>query len=151
SFGKGAVVFTSFHNEKQTSEVEKKLLQFLVFSLVTAKHDAEMAEMMSQGGTFEPGKSNLLSTAGGAKAFERTYTSKKAGPLRFGLAFNNEEGVKLGLTIQSPEGKKYKWEGSSKVVLEVPNAPVGEWRYTVTAIETPYENFPFTVTVGEKK
>ena len=47
---KGAVVFTSFHNEKQNSEVEKKLLQYLVFSLVTAGVDAEVNTTMDQGG-----------------------------------------------------------------------------------------------------
>jgi hypothetical protein len=150
TFEKGTVIFTSFHNEKQTSEVEKKLLQYLVFSLVTAKTDAEVANTINQGG-FEAQPSNLLSAPTGKKSFERTYTSKKAGPLRFALAFRNEEGVRLALTIQSPEGKKFKWEGTSTVVLEVPDAPAGEWRYTVTAVETPYENFPFTVTIGEKK
>src|SRR5262249_52283964 len=104
--GKGTVIFTSFHNEKQTSEVEKKLLQYLVFKLVTAKVDAEVASTINQGG-FEPQPSNLLSAPTGKKSFERTYASKKDGPLRFALAFRNEEGVKLGLTIQSPDGKKY--------------------------------------------
>ena len=34
--------------------------------------------------------------------------------------------------------------------FEIPNAPAGDWQYTVTALELPYANFPFTLTVGEK-
>jgi hypothetical protein len=37
------------------------------------------------------------------------------------------------------------------VVLEVANAAVGEWSCTITAVNPPYENFPFLLTVGEKK
>jgi hypothetical protein len=56
----------------------------------------------------------------------------------------------LTLTIRSPDGKTFSWEGTSTVILEVPQAAVGEWSYTVAAkSETlPYENFPFTVRVG---
>ena len=34
-------------------------------------------------------------------------------------------------------------------VLEVGKAPAGTWHYTVTALEAPFDNFPFTVMVAE--
>ena len=70
--------------------------------------------------------------------------------MRFALGFRNE-GAKLRLHLRSPNGKQFTWEGESTAILDVPNAAPGEWTYTVTALHLPYENFPFTVTVGEKK
>jgi hypothetical protein len=148
-FGKGTVIFTSFHNEKQNSELEKKLLQYLVFTLVTADIDAQVTAKIQAAG-FAPQKSNLLSTPADNPAVTRTYTNGRPGPLRFALGFRNE-GATLRLTLRSPEGKTFDWEGTSTVMLEVPHASPGEWTYTVTAVRVPYENFPFTVTVSEKK
>jgi hypothetical protein len=146
--GKGTVVFTSFHNEKQNSRIEKQLLQYLVFSLVTAGIDAEVNKQMDQGG-FTPQRSNLLSTPTD-QAITKEYKNDKAGTLRFALGFRNE-GAELRLTIKSPDGKQYSWQGTSTVALEVPNAMPGVWTYTVTAKRLPYANFPFTVTVGQKQ
>ena len=39
-FEHGTIIFTSFHNEKVNSELETKLLRFLVFAAVTAKETA---------------------------------------------------------------------------------------------------------------
>jgi hypothetical protein len=147
--GKGTVIFTSFHNEKQNSELEIKLLQHLVFQLVNASADAEVTETNERAG-FEPTKSNLLSAPKDNPQVTKTYSHAKAGPLRFALAFRNE-GARLGIDLHSPDGKSFHWEGTSTLMLEVPQAAAGEWRYTVTALHLPYENFPFSVTFGAKK
>jgi hypothetical protein len=149
SFGKGTVIFTSFHNEKQNSDVERKLLEYLVFSLVTADVHADVTASI-QGAGFAPQKSNLLSTPRDNPSVSRTYANNKVQPLRFALGFRNE-GATFRLMLKSPDGKTYTWEGTSTVILEVPDALPGEWTYTVTAVQLPYENFPFTVTVSEKK
>jgi hypothetical protein len=147
--GKGTVIFTSFHNEKQNSAVETKLLHYLVFTLVVADIDARVQASIEEAG-FAPQKSNLLSTPRENPTVARTYQNAKRGPLRFSLGFRNA-GAKLRLHLKSPEGQTYTWEGTSTVTLEVPQAAPGEWHYSVTALELPYENFPFTVTVSEKK
>src|SRR5262249_55498706 len=95
--------------------------------------------------------STLFSASSGARSFTRTFSSKREGQLRFALVFRNEGGAKLGLTLESPAGKKYPWEGNSTVLLEVPGAPAGHWRYVVRALQTPYENFPFRVLLGEQR
>jgi hypothetical protein len=147
--GKGTVVFTSFHNEKQNSRTEKELLQYLVYSLVTAGVDAEINTQMNQE-NFTPQRSNLLSTPGLQTTEPKTYTNKKAGDLRFVLGFRNE-GAKLRLNIRAPDGKHFSQVCESTLVVDVSNAVAGDWTYTVTALSLPYANFPFTVTVGEKK
>lgn len=147
--GKGTVIFTSFHNEKQNSDLEIKLLQHLVFQLVNATADADITQRNEQAG-FEPSKSNLLSAPRGNPTVTRTYTHTKAGPLRVSLGFRSE-GAKLGLDLVAPDGKGYHWEGEGSVILEAPYAAAGEWTATVTALQLPYENFPFSVTFGAKK
>jgi hypothetical protein len=148
-FGKGTVVFTSFHNEKQNSDTEKELLQYIVYSLVTAGVDAEVNTQMDKSG-FTPQRSNLLSTPSSQTTEKKTYTNKKAGTLRFVLGFRNE-GAELKLNITSPDGKKFSRASKSTLIVDVNDAIAGDWTYTVTAVSLPYANFPFTVTVGEKK
>jgi hypothetical protein len=145
--GKGVVIFTSFHNEKQTSEVEKKLLNFLVFSAVTAKTEAEVAQTMLKGG-FSPQKSNLLSASPESPSVTKTYHNKNAGPLRFSLGFENR-GARLKLTVVPPKGEKREHVGTSTFSMDFRDALIGDWQYTVTAEVIPFPNFPFTLTVGE--
>jgi hypothetical protein len=148
-FGKGTVIFTSFHNEKQNNEVEQKLLKYLVFSVVTAKTEAEVAQTMIKGG-FSPQKSNLLSASPESPSVTKTYYNKKAGHLRFSLGFENR-GAKLKLTVIPPKGKGKKREeaGTSTFSMDFNNAAEGDWQYTVTAEVVPFPDFPFTLTVGE--
>jgi hypothetical protein len=147
-FGKGNVIFTSFHNEKQNDELEVKLLKYLVFSAVTAKTEAQITQTMVKGG-FSPQKSNLLSASSEEK-IEHTYQSKKGGKLRFVLGFE-DRGASLKLTVTGPDGKTYEQTGTSTISIDVPQAPVGAWRYTVTPLRIPYPDFPFTLTVGESE
>ncbi len=146
-FDKGTVIFTSFHNEKQNSRIEKQLLHFLVFSLMTAGVDAEVNTSLNKEG-FTPQRSNLLS-APGKQSIEKKHENKEVCTLRFALGFRNE-GVKLRFNIKSPDGLQYTKDCHSTTILEVPNAAKGTWTITVTALDA-YANFPFTVTVGEKK
>jgi hypothetical protein len=149
TIGKGQVIFTSFHNEKQNNETEKKLLQYLVFTMVTAGVDAQLQSTLTEGG-FAPQRSNLLSTAKENPSVTKTFRNEKAGPLRLALGFR-DEGARLRLQLRSPEGKTFTWEGTSTVMLDVPQASAGEWSYTITALHLPYENFPFLVTIGERR
>jgi hypothetical protein len=146
-FGKGSVIFTSFHNEKQNNEVETKLLKYLVFSAVTAKTEAHVTQTMIKGG-FSPQKSNLLSASSDNSTFEQVYHSKKGGKIRFVLGFENR-GATMTLTVFGPDGNELaKKTGTSTISIDVANARPGDYRYTVSA-RVPYPDFPFTLTVGE--
>ena len=120
-----------------------------MYSLVTAGVDADVNAQLDKSG-FTPQRSNLLSTPGLQTTEPKTFTNKKAGDLRFVLGFRNE-GAKLKLNITSPDGKKFSKVSESTLVVDVADAVAGDWTYTVTAVSLPYANFPFTVTVGEKK
>jgi hypothetical protein len=149
-FGKGNVIFTSFHNSRQVTEVTVKLLNHLVFHAVTARAESEQNEKIVQGG-FEPTRSSLVSASASNPKVTKTYTNKKGGKLLFALAFNPEGDVKLRLTVKGPDGKIADAEDSSPFTIEIPNARVGEWEYTVEAMNLQNPNFPFTVTVAEPK
>jgi hypothetical protein len=144
---KGVVIFTSFHNEKNNGRDEETLLKYLVFRLVTAGVDAEVNSSLGKEG-FTPQKSNLLSAPSNQK-IEKKYENEHVCTLRFALGFRSE-GVKLRFNITSPDGLQHTKECESTTVFEVPNAAKGTWTYSVEA-QNAYANFPFTLTVGEKK
>jgi hypothetical protein len=146
-FNKGTVIFTSFHNEAQNSRIEEQLLQYLVFSLVTAGIDAELNSSLDKEG-FKPQGSNLLSTPPRG-SIKKEYDNKHVCDLRFGLGFRNE-GYKLRFNIKSPSGKQFTHDCKGTTVLEVSGAESGKWTYTVEALDA-YANFAFRTTVGEKK
>jgi hypothetical protein len=150
-FGKGTVIFTSFHNEKQNSAVEQKLLKYLVFSAVTAQIENEVNQTLIQGG-FAPQKQNLLSASLENPKVSYSYRSTKAGKIRFVLGFDNR-GAKLRLTVTTPDGKKIEQEGTSTFVVEALSRGPANWQYTVTALSVPREfsEFPFNVTVAESE
>ena len=141
------MIFTSFHNAQQNSEVEDKLLRYLVFTAVTSFEETRVATTMISGG-FSPQAAKRLATSDEAPSATQTYHNKKAGRLQFALGFSNA-GAKLRLELVAPNGQKVVREGTGTFVIELDNAAAGDWRYTVTALTIPYPNFPFTLAVGE--
>jgi len=146
--GKGTVIFTSFHNEALNSKLETDLLKYLVFTAITAKTENIVTERMVQGG-FSPSSKSLLNASSGAQSIERTYQCKKAGSLKFLLAFQ-DQGARLRLTVTSPDGKQYEDSETSTFSIDIDDAKVGSWSYAVIAEKIPYENFPFNLVIGEK-
>ena len=63
-FDKGTVIFTSFHNAAQNSELERKLLQYLVFTAVTVQVEAELLKHMIAAG-FVPLETRRLGVSSG--------------------------------------------------------------------------------------
>jgi hypothetical protein len=145
--GKGQVIFTSFHNEKQNSAAETKLLKFLVFAAVTARMETKITTTLVNGG-FSPSKQSLLSVDK-TQSVTQTYKNKKAGKLLFVLGFA-QEGAELELQVTAPDGSIASRKGSSTLQIELPESIAGDYQYTITAHKVPYPNFPFTLTIGNK-
>jgi hypothetical protein len=147
-FENGTVIFTSFHNERQNTEVERELLRYLVFATVTAREEAEVRRTMIRGG-FSPKERNLLSASAGSQPVVQEYALGQAASLQFVLGFE-ARGARLRLTVIGPDGARYEQEGVQTFRIDIPNASVGRWRCTITPLEIPFPNYPFTLTVGEK-
>jgi hypothetical protein len=145
-FEKGTIIFTSFHNEKVNSEIETKLLKFLVFSAVTAEESSKVQKTMISMG-FSQRTETLLTPSSDQPAVTQTYNNLRRGRLRFALSFRNE-GARLKLAVRAPDGKTREQEGTSSLAIEIADAAPGNWSYTVTALKVPYENFASTVTIG---
>lgn len=147
--GEGTVIFTSFHNEAQNTEMERELLRYLVFTTVTAREEGKIRRTMVRGG-FSPTARNLLSASSGGKPVDETYECSKRGPLRFVLGFE-DQGAELRLSVVGPGGDKMQKTGKKTFTISIDDAAVGTWHYEVSPIKIPYENFPFTLTIGEKQ
>lgn len=147
--GQGSVIFTSFHNEKQTSDKEKELLKFLVFSTVTAAADAEAERTLARGG-FSRTKKDLFSTSRSAVPIRQTYENAEVGDLQFVLAFS-EQGAELELSVEGPGGVIHRERGRKTLTIDVPAAAAGSWRYEIRPLSVPSDNFPFTISVGRKR
>lgn len=147
-FEAGHVVFTSFHNEKQNTATERQLLRCLVFTTVTAQTEARAARIMVRGG-FSAVQRSLLSASPAAQTLSCTYECPATCDLQFLVAFD-ARGARLRLGVRGPDGRRLEKAGRSTFTLNVPGAARGTWHYSITPLSVPYENFPFTVTVGEK-
>jgi len=147
--GEGTVVFTSFHNEAQNKDMELELLRHLVFTTVTAREERKIRQTMVRGG-FSPTERNLLSASSKSKPVRETYECRKRGPLQFVLGFE-DQGAQIRLTVISPQGDKTEKTGTKTITIAVADAAEGTWHYTITPIKIPYENFPFTLTIGQKQ
>ncbi|MGE3819804.1 MAG: hypothetical protein AB7I30_10230, partial [Isosphaeraceae bacterium] len=123
SSGKGTVIFTSFHNEKQVSEIETRLLNHLVVSTVTAKVEATVTRSMVTGG-FSPQRVNLLSSSGGTTPVSQTYDHQGKGRLIFTLGFE-PRGATLRLEVVSPSGETRAVSGDSTVTIDVDDPSEG--------------------------
>lgn len=147
--GEGTVVFTSFHNEAQNKDMELELLRHLVFTTVTAREERKIRQTMVRGG-FSPTERNLLSASSKSQPVRETYECQKRGPLQFVLGFA-DQGAQIRLTVISPQGDKTEKTGTKTLTIDIADAAEGIWQYKITPIKIPYENFPFTLTIGQKQ
>ena len=109
SAGKGSVLFTSFHNEKQNSTLEAKLLKHLVFSTVAARMQTKITQSMVSGG-FSLQKSTLPRRSPGDPSVSHTYEHSQSGGLVFTLGFE-PGGAKLRFEVVSPSGQRIRQIG----------------------------------------
>jgi hypothetical protein len=144
---KGTVIFTSFHHTKNDSEIVQKLLEYLVFSSISARSEARVKDLMSRS-HFAPQEMRpvVVSTDKGIDAIYQ----HPGGGMQMALGFENL-GAKLKLTLHSPTGKMVEHEDHGLYLIEIPKAEPGAWRYTVTPIELPHANFPLIVAIGGVK
>jgi hypothetical protein len=147
--GEGTVIFTSFHNEAQNSDVEKELLRYLVFTTVTAREESRVKRTMVRGG-LSPQERNLLSASSGRQPVADSYKLAKAGRLQFALGFESQ-GARLRLEVAGPDGRKEDKSDTKTFTIDIPDARPGVWTYTVTPLAVPYKDFPFTLTIGEEQ
>ena len=143
--GKGTVIFTSFHNEKTQGEVAEKLLRFLVFAAVTAESESFVTKQSADDGFQRSSPGTLIGAPKVGEPIEHNYEcSGSPAKLRYALVFSGG-GARLRLKITDPQGLSFEKDVTSTFMGDVRNPANGHWTYSVTPLELPYENFPFSV------
>jgi streptogramin lyase len=75
-----------------------------------------------------------------------TFNNNKAQNLAFGL---NWAGSILKLSVYKPDGSLFtEKQGAPPLIIQVPNAEIGDWHYTVTGVDVPNNDYPYAVQVG---
>jgi hypothetical protein len=147
-YGAGAVVFTSFHNARQTSAVERKVLEYMVLSVVNARAEAVVSALSHEAGFSAEDLQSLHISLKQAKPAQ-TFQHRK-GTLHVGLGFINL-GARLRLILTAPGGKKLEHADTATFLLEIPNAAPGTWRCQVTAEAVPFPRFPCVLAFGKER
>jgi murein DD-endopeptidase MepM/ murein hydrolase activator NlpD len=67
------------------------------------------------------------------------------------ISHNSSLPSEMLIRIYRPDGTLYSECQSSAppIILDIPDAVLGEWKFEITPINIPYENFPYAVVVGE--
>jgi hypothetical protein len=147
AFKRGQVIFTSFHHPKNDRDIVHKLVDYLVFASVNARSEARVRELMARY-RFAPSDLRPLLLAPG-RNMEGVF-QHAGGDLQVALGLENE-GAKLKLTLHAPTGQVIEHEDQGIYLIEVPAAPSGGWRFTITPVELPHGNFPILLAVGAMK
>lgn len=152
--GKGLVIFTSFHNEKQLSEKERALLKYLVLKPIVSQA-AESSQQILKSQNFTLGKESLFSTEAGGSDRWFPYAATAGQELSFVLSWNEPAGEKaaLKLSVKTPAGQTVAEQGDTPPVrVRIPKVEqAGTYEYSVSPVNVPYPNFPYVVTVGVKQ
>jgi hypothetical protein len=62
----------------------------------------------------------------------------------------NWGGSEMKLEVYKPDGTLYgQWQSSTPpIIVDIPDTEIGGWKFIVTAIDIPYEDYPFALVVG---
>jgi hypothetical protein len=135
----GDVVFTTFHNHKQTSEGEDELLKFLVLRPLMGSTARASVEKLKTSG-FER-RTQVIGRSSARKEKVFVYHAAQGDSIRFYLDWKDEN--QLSLSVFSPSGDHVKevsgW--TSPLFVDVKASKGGDWTYSVKSLigkEAPY-------------
>jgi hypothetical protein len=147
SCGKGHVLYTSFHNEAQTSEKEKALLRFLVLRPILSKV-AAATEQSLRSQRVAPGKEIIGTVGRRAPAGPFVYEARGGESLLYFLNWTGDGALRL--VVRDPSGRVALERERDQPPLgcEVSGAAAGRWTCEVQPLRVPYDNFPFVLTLA---
>ncbi|MCP8308395.1 MAG: hypothetical protein H3Z54_06835 [archaeon] len=143
-YGKGYVVYTSFHNAAQ-DELAYRLIEYLALLTTTSKLQTSLENLMwGIGANVEVIYTDKLSEG---ETISHYYEAKEKANLIFAI---NWFGSEMKLSIFMPNGALYSSKSSSSppLIIEVYGAGAGVWTYHIEALDMPSPNYPVVSTVG---
>jgi hypothetical protein len=144
----GTVIFTSFHNERQVSQLERKLLEYLVFSTVNAKAESQIMAVLKENG-FDAVKTKFTHLESAKSVLSETI-AHGGGRLQIGIGFEHLGG-RLTVKVVSPKGDEIRHAENGTFMIEVSDAVQGQWRYSIEATQIPFPNFPVILAYASTK
>jgi len=148
-FEEGLVIFTAFHNEKQVSELEHRLLEFLVIKPLMHKVDEQSKEILN--------KKQYKSKKGIVDALEigedsQLYKFKVREACDLEFIFNWKGEASAQVSIIDPDDETVCDESFNQIPFEfgVSQAKLGVWNFKIKFNKVPLKRFPFTINVGIK-
>lgn len=144
--GKGHVLATSFHNEKQLSERERKLLRFLALQPVMAGTAHATSQVVAQRSGQVRAEFTETVDSGRHSTPMRCDTQKL--PLLVALSWKGE--ATLRITAKTLDGRTVidKASSASPFVSEIGRVDADVLEFTVQGERVPHDRFPFVLTVA---
>lgn len=143
----GTVIYTAFHNEEQLTEMQEKLLVYLVLIPKTSDIVDQLHQFLKDAG-YDVTQTNINTINPGQTSPKFSYTLNQLGDLIFGI---NWAGSELKLSVFKPDGTLYdEVSGDSPpYMIEIKDAQAGVWQYQVTGVDVPQDNYPYVVAIGD--
>src|SRR5207248_2462271 len=140
--GRGHVIYTSFHNHAQVSDIERRLLEFLVFRPILASAAAAAADVATAR-NFTPEKE--IYAALNSKAQAGRFPVQVPQPTTLMCLLSWEGQASFRLELNNPQGTVVKEVSGprSPIGIEVYAPLTGEWAVTITPLQVPFAKFPF--------
>jgi hypothetical protein len=142
--GRGQVIYTCFHNHAQVTKQEAELLRYLVIKPLMARASAELVDLAWREG--KEAQETVGTVAAGQVTPWYEYEFTEGGTLTAMLNWKGD--ALLRLEVQGPDGSWEEGGNTPPVVINIPSARRGRWRYRVTGQDVPVKNFPFVILIG---
>lgn len=147
-YGRGNVIYTSFHNEAQLSEKEKKLLRYLVLRPILAKV-AGSAAQFAKDALCTPGREILATIDRSQPSVPYVYNASGSERLLYVLSWLGTG--QLRMVVTDPSGKiRHDSRVVSPIQFEALGTP-GKWTCVIEASSIPHDNFPYVLTMATRK
>jgi hypothetical protein len=148
-YGDGFVIFTTFHNSAQVSQLENLLLQYLVIKPLMARKAYESNTIILEK-KFTPTKELVgMLSVGEESRFYQYYLDT---PKDLKFVFNWQGKATGRITVFDPTGRPIFDQNvrTSPHEVDVTKAIPGTWMFKLKIVDAPLAKFPFTINVGIK-
>lgn len=145
--GSGYVIYTSFHNHAQTTDLEERLLEFLVLRPIMSSV-AELAQATVEAQSYDK-ESEIFSTIDPSK--KTIYEVDVPSPTTIMAVLSWEGNAEFRMELKSPSGQIVQEleQNNAPVIIEYFAQETGKWVIKLDPKDVPFINFPIVLTFGK--
>ncbi len=141
--GGGSVVYTSFHYRAQSTLLEEKLMEYLVFTAVTENVASAVQNSLASEGYYLSYDIRGGINQGQTKSY--TITISKSTNVKF---VSDAYSPCMEFSVQTPAGAVLESAGTKRGCIEIADAAPGTYMINATGVNVSSENEPFVLAVG---